>query len=45
MRVVVEMIYPDDPNGSFGPEYPKGFELWFALIVVALILLGIGLFR
>lgn len=31
------MIYPHDPLGPIGPEYPKGFRLWYFAIVMALV--------
>lgn len=33
------MIYPDDPEGSFGPEYPKGFGWWYGAAIAALVIL------
>jgi hypothetical protein len=34
------MQYPLDPNGPLGPEYPKGFEFWYGLIILIVVILG-----
>jgi hypothetical protein len=34
------MIYPMDPQGPFGQEYPKGFLKWYMAVVVAVVVLG-----
>lgn len=37
------MIYPEDPMGSFGPDYPKGFTKWYLVIVIALVVAGMAI--
>lgn len=39
------MMYPGDPLGSFGPEYPKGFEKYYMLVLIAVVALGVYWFN
>lgn len=38
------MMYPQDPNGSFGPEYPKNFEKWYLAVIAVLFVIVILFF-
>jgi hypothetical protein len=34
------MQYPHDPDGPIGPEYPDGFEFWYGMIIITVVVLG-----
>lgn len=34
------MIYPMDPQGPFGQEYPPGFLKWYMAVILLIVILG-----